>query len=175
MAFSNPPEFFKDRSKQLKWIMPPSTVSLWPYEKMYCEEAKTNGKYNPVKRRILANEYFEKFEANRSIIFYYSNYSNPFNEEDQRRYVIVGISKLKKIGEELFYQDCSPTTIKKYGGFVWQRNICSHYPDQGFRLPYHLYFDQPDIMNKILFVPDNPRNFKYATREISDDDALSLV
>ena len=35
--------------------------------------------------------------------------------------------------------------------------------------------DQPDILERILFIPENPRAFKYATRQISDDGALSLV
>jgi hypothetical protein len=31
------------------------------------------------------------------------------------------------------------------------------------------------VLDDILFVPDNARNFKYAARLIPDDDALSLV
>ncbi|MDD3653113.1 MAG: ATP-binding domain-containing protein [Desulfotomaculaceae bacterium] len=88
----------------------------------------------------------------------------------------MGVARLKEIGEELFYENCSLQTKEKYaGGFLWDRNITSYYPDQGFRLPYHLYLDRPEILEKFIFVPDNPRNFKYGTRLITDDDALDLV
>ena len=55
------------------------------------------------------------------------------------------------------------------------RDVTSHYPDQGLRIPYHRYLDDPDVLEKILLVPENTRNFKYATRHISDDGALSLI
>jgi exodeoxyribonuclease V alpha subunit len=180
VAYADPPKFFRDKTEQLKWSLPPATVCIWPYEEMYTEEMlniqKEQGKYNNDARRENAVEYFSKIEPGKSLIFYYANYSNPFNEEEQKRYVVVGISRIKNIGEELFYRNCSQKTIERYGGgFVWQRNVTSLYPEEGIRLPYHLYLDCPEIIDKFLFIPDNARNFKYGTREISDDDALDLV
>lgn len=177
-SFSPPPDFFKDDSGELQWKLPPATVCLWPYEEMYYGEGvhKSSGGYDNDVRLQRAKEYFAGFQENSSLIFYYANYSNPFSEEDQQRYVIVGVSRLKKIGDILFYPNCSTETKQKFGGgFVWQRNVTSHYPDQGFRIPYHLYLNQLDTLEKLLFVPDNPRNFKYTTRRVSDDDALNLV
>lgn len=177
VAFADPPEFFNDSTKQRQWELPPATVCVWPYEAMYDDNVrKESGGYDNDRRLEAARDYFAQLEENHSLIFYYANYSNPYSEEDQRRYVIVGVSRLREIGEELFYENCSPETKKKFGGgFVWSRNITSHYPDQGLRLPYHLYMDHPDMVEKFLFVPDNPRNFKYGTRLITDDDALDLV
>ena len=110
------------------------------------------------------------------MIFYYANYSNPFSEDDSKRYVIVGMSRVKSLGEILYYENCSETTKSKYGGgFVWQFPVTSHFPNQGFRLPYHRYLDQPDILGTFLCVPENPRNFKYATRQFSDDEGLVMV
>lgn len=60
-------------------------------------------------------------------------------------------------------------------GVVWQRPITSNYPEEGFRIPYEKYMDDPEILDRILLVPDNPRNFKYATRIVTNDDALSMV
>src|SRR5262245_38411123 len=34
---------------------------------------------------------------------------------------------------------------------------------------------QPEALDRILLIPENARNFKYATRRISDDDALIMV
>jgi hypothetical protein len=53
--------------------------------------------------------------------------------------------------------------------------ITSNYPDEGFVLPYHKYRDNREVPERILLVPENSRNFKYATRSISDDDSLVLV
>jgi exodeoxyribonuclease V alpha subunit len=83
---------------------------------------------------------------------------------------------VKKVGDIRFFDDCSPKDQEKYaGGFIWQCDVTSHYPDEGFRLPYHVYLERPEVLEQFAFHPDNPRLFKYATREISDDDALDLV
>ncbi len=170
-AYANPPTFFADQTRRREWDLPPATVCIWPYEEMY-----ENSQRKETEERIAgAQSFFRKIERDRSLVFYYTNYSNPFNIEDTRFYVVVGISRVKKVGDILYYENCSQRTIEKYGGFVWQCNLTSHYPDQGFRIPYHLYMDKPDVLDKILFIPNNPRNFKYAARIVSDDDALDLV
>ena len=175
-AFADPPTFFGDNTRQRQWNLPPATVCIWPYEEMYADDVKNGRSFDNDARREKARTYFGQVEPQRSLIIYYANYSNPFNQQDERRYVIVGISRVKAIGEELFYENCSRETKQKFGGgFVWQRNVTSHYPDQGLRLPYHLYQEQPEILEQILFTPDNPRNFKFGTRLISDDDTLSIV
>jgi len=170
-AFSDPPKFFRDETRQRRWDLPPATICTWPYEEMYDQGARKETK----ERLEGARNYFARIEKDRSLVFYYANYSNPFSQEDAKFYVVIGVSRVKKVGEPLFYENCSSRTIERYGGIVWQRNLTSHYPDQGFRIPYHLYMDQPEVLDKILFIPSNPRNFKFASRIISDDDALDLV
>jgi len=179
-AFSQPPDWFRDDSMERYWDLPPSTVCIWPYEEMYTDDVKNPKgnpqKYNYEKRLERAKQYFQELTPDKSLIFYYANYSNPFSENEANKYVLVGISRLKSLGDFLYYEGMSEENKKKYaGGFVWQRSVTSHYPEQGFRLPYHLYLDKPDILKRFLFVPDNERNFKYATRHISDDDALDIV
>lgn len=179
-AYSDPPEFFNDESKVKFWDLPASTIGVWPYEEMYSDEVKNpNGKgtiYDNHKRLELAKKFFSELSPDKSLIFYYSNYSNPFSENDEKKYVVVGVARLKSISDYLYYDDVSEENKQKYGGgFVWQMPISSHYPDQGFKLPYDLYLDNPEIIKKILFVPENDRNFKYGTRQISDDDALDLI
>lgn len=179
-AFSPPPDWFNDGSTVRYWDMLPATVCVWPYEEMYLDEVKnpegSKQTYNYEKRLGRAKAFFSELTKDKSLIFYYSNYSNPFSEGEANRYAIVGISRLKSIGDVLFYEGMSEENKKKYaGGFVWQMPITSHYPDQGFRLPYDVYTGNQDVLEKILLVPENERNFKYATRQISDDDALDLV
>lgn len=181
MSFDPPPTWFSDGTKVKKWPLPPYSICTWPYEEMYRDEVKnfpkTKGttKYNAQYRREAANSYFEQITAEKSLIFYYTNYSNPFSENDEHKYVVVGISRIKSVGAENLWDNQSEKMEKRYGPYVWARNITSEYPDQGLRIPYQKYLDRPDVLERILFVPENPRNFKYATRHISDDGALGLI
>lgn len=178
-AYAPPPSWFRDGTQVKTWQMPPCTVATWPYEEMYRDEVlnpqDTTPKYNPIKRREGANEFFAQITPDRSLVFYYANYSNPFSENDQHFYVVVGAGRVKAVGEELTWIGQSPEMEERYSPSVWARDITSHYPDQGLRLPYQAYMDDPDVLDRILFVPENSRNFKYATRHISDDGALSLI
>ncbi len=179
-AFSPPPEFFRDNSEVKVWDLPPSTVCLWPYEGMYTDDVKfpegSTQIYDYKKRLENAQKYFAQLTPNKSLIFYYANYSNPFSEGEDKKYVIVGISRLKSLGDVLYYDGTSDENKRKYaGGFIWQLNVTSHYPDEGFRIPYHLYLEKPEVIDSILFTPENPLLFKYATREISDDNAIELI
>ncbi len=175
-AEADPPDFFNDNTEKRQWILPPATVSIWPYEAMYTGDVIKGRTFDYDRRLERAREYFNAIEPNRSLIFYYSNYSNPFSEDEAKRYVLIGVSRIKSLGEELFYEGCSQKVRERYGGgFVWQRSITSHYPDQGFRIPYHHYKDNPEVLEQIALFPDNPRLCKYATRHMSDDDALGLL
>ena len=176
-AHAEPPDCFGKGSRRRSWTLPASTVCLWPYDEMYNAEGVRKGDGFDYDRRLeRAREFWSRIEPDRSLIVYYANHSNPFSEEDARRYVIVGMSRVKAVGEIMFYEGCSESVRQRYGGgFVWQLPVTSHYPDQGFRLPYHLYLDQPDLLARFLCVPENARNFKYASRQFSDDEALVLV
>jgi exodeoxyribonuclease V alpha subunit len=174
-AASDPPDFFRSGERRL-WELPPATSCVWPYEAMYADEVSDGrGYYDATKRRRQARAYFEALSQGKSLIFYYANYSNPFSEEDARRYAIVGVSRLKQVGEELFYDGVSDEAKHRHGGFVWARNVTNNYPDEGFRLPYHRFREDPEALERFLVVPANPRNFKYGSRHVSDDDALTLV
>ena len=178
-AYVPPPSWFRDGTQIKTWKLPSYTIATWPYEEMYKDEVLNpegaSPKYNSVKRREAANEYFDQIAPDCSLVFYYANYSNPFSEKDQHFYVVVGASRVKTVGGELTWIGQSTDMEQRYGPNVWVRNITSHYPDQGLRLPYHAYMNHPDVLERILFVPENPRNFKYATRHISDDGALGLI
>ena len=96
--------------------------------------------------------------------------------EDAKKYVVVGISRIKRLGDVIYYEGTDEATKQQFGGaYVWQKNVETFYPDEGFRIPYHRYMDQPDVLEKITLIPENSRCFKYGSRHISDDDALSLV
>ncbi len=176
-AESAPPVWFGSGAQTRRWTLPPATVCVWPYEEMYADEVSTpQGSFDYKKRLDRALEFFSRIQPDKSLIFYYANYSNPFSEDQAPRYVLVGMSRVKSVGEQLFYENCSEDIIRRYaGGYVWQRAITSWYPDQGLRIPYHLYRDKPEILKRLALYPESPRLCTYATRQFNDDDALSFV
>ena len=176
-AYARPPEFFKDETLTRMWELPPASVCVWPYELMYGEDIRQEGGgYDNDERRERANDFFDALTKDESLIFYYANYSNPLSEDEAQRYVLVGLSRIKAVGDELMYAGCSDRIRQRYGGgFVWDRTITSHYPEQGLRIPYHLYLERPELLERFALSPENPRTCKYGSRHLSDDDALGLV
>lgn len=170
-----PPDFFRDRTRTKTWEIPPASVCTWPYEEMYIDEVREGQFYSAEKRKQRMKDYFSKIQQDKSLIFYYANYSNPFSEQESNKYVLVGISRVSKIGEEITWDGQGEESLKKYGEYVWARVIQSHYPAQGVVIPYHKYLNDEATVSKIVFIPENPRSFKYGTRHISDDDALDLI
>jgi hypothetical protein len=177
-GYADAPDWYP-ANERVTWGLAPSTVCIWPFEQMYRAEVENRSAgqtYDHDQRLAYAQKYFAQIEKNRSLVFYYSNYSNPFSEDDSRRYVIVGVSRVKSVGKIRNYTDMTPENRKKYGGgFVWGVDLTSHYPNEGLRLPYHKYLDRPDEVERFIVVPPNPRHFKYATRQFSDDDALEII
>ena len=174
-AADEPPDFFPTGTRT-SWHLPPATVCVWPYEAMYDEATKVDGYVNNEKRLELAKAFFAEIIPHESLVFHYANFSNPLSTEDSKRYVVVGLSRVKALGNIEYYEGTDDATKKQYaGGFVWQRNVETHYPDQGLRIPYHLYLNEPEVLEKIALIPENARCFKYGARHLSDDEALSLV
>jgi hypothetical protein len=154
---ADPPDFFKDDTETKEWDIPPFTACIWPYEAMYNHDdlKDEHGRYDYGKRFAYAKDYFGQLKAGNSLIFYYANYSNPFSDGEAQRYVLVGVARLKEIGDFVYYDGCSEHTLNRYKGFVWQRNITSCYPEQGLRLPYHRYRNQPNILDQFVVFPEN--------------------
>lgn len=175
-GFSNPPDFFYGGADREEWDIPPSTVCVWPYEAMYGDEVFTDGRLDNDKRRRGADEFFAELEEDESLIFYYANHSNPFTDENDPKYVIVGVSRVKQIGKPLFYPNATDDIKRRFAqGMVWARNVTSHYPDEGFRIPYHAYRDQPEILDKILVTPESPATCKYGARHLTDDTTIGML
>ena len=181
-AKADPPDFFYDGAESIEFDLPPSTACIWPYESMYglygddvmSEDSKQI--YNSEKRLKNAKQFFEELSPDKTLIFYYANKSNPISDDDNKVYVLVGISRLKSTGDILYYKNVSEKIRKKYAnGFVWQMPVTSHYPDKGFIIPIEKYSDNDKFLTKITYIPEHSNNFKYAAKHITDDDALIYV
>jgi hypothetical protein len=145
---------------------------------MYAEEVKVECFLDNDRRRALTLEFFEpiKQDCGSNLIFYYSNYSNPLSEDDAPRYVFVGVSRITHVGDEILYENVSPQVAERYaGGMVWARNITAAYPQEGLRLPYHNYLNDPERLADIAVFPENPVLCKYGSKHLSDDQAIGLL
>lgn len=177
-AGANPPDFFFGKAKRHEWDLEPATVSVWPYEAMYADEVKAEGYLDNDRRRELTHNFFEPIQADcgKNLIFYYANYSNPLSEEESQKYVLIGVSRVVKVGPELLYEDVEPEIAQKYaGGMIWARDISAAYPEEGVRLPYHNYSDDPERLSEIAIFPENPNLCKYGSKHLSDDDSIGLL
>lgn len=172
-----PPGFWpQNYALSTKLELSPYTASTWCYEQMYSDDVIVNGKIDYQKRRENAEKYFAQFTPEKSLIFYYAGYSNPFSENEENNYVVVGVSRLKKISSLLFYDDASAEAKAKYAGaFIWQMPITSNYPEEGFCIPFQKYMDDEDKLNKIVVKPLNRSPFKFGSREVSNDDAIEII
>lgn len=179
-AHAFPPDWMGNGAKAIDMVIPPYTACAWCYERMFSDDVKLSGNTNRVydndKRFDSAVQYFSQFEPGKSLIFYYAGYSNPFSEEEQNHYAVVGVSRIKSIGDFYYYDDVSDEINKNYArGIIWQKPITSSYPEEGLRIPYEKYMNDEEIINKLVFIPENSSNFKYGSREVTDDDAIELI
>jgi hypothetical protein len=179
-SHETPPTFFNGEADAVDIDVLPSTAFIWPYEEMYRDEVKaaedSPRMYDYDKRLEYSNTFFDTLDRDQSLVFYYANKSNPFSTDDDKKYVLVGVSRIKEIGKTLYYENSSDSIKEKYAnGFIWQRGVTSHYPEQGFKLPLQKYVDDSKVLEQILIIPEQSSNFKYAARHITDDDALDHV
>ena len=177
-AASDPPDFFHDGADRKEWLLPPASVCVWPYEAMYAEGVRTTGHFDNDIRRNNTLDFFALIERDcgKNLIFYYANYSNPLSEEEEPRYVIIGVSRIAKVGEELFYENVAPTVAERYaGGLIWGRQITSHYPNEGVRLPYHQYLEDPERLAELALFPERESLCKYGSKHVEDDEAIGIL
>ena len=86
-ASAAPPSFFNDSTATKEWLLEPATVCVWPYEVMYSDDVKKGGNSYDYKKRLQnAKDYFGQITPSKSLIFYYANYSNPLNENEEKKY-----------------------------------------------------------------------------------------
>lgn len=177
----DPPDWWgKGNADPVILTLPPATACTWCYEAMYKKdvspEAGSTKTYNYDKRFNNAKEYFAQFDEGKSLVFYYAGYSNPFSEGEDENYVIIGVSRLKKMGSFHFYENTTEDIKRDYcGGFVWQMPISSMYPEEGFRIPYWKYLHDEELAERLAIKPINRTPFKYGSREVTNDDAIEVI
>lgn len=107
--------------------LPPYTACTWCYEQMYNEAAEYKGSLNYkndcAQRKRAAEDYFSQFESGKSLIFYYAGYSNPFSENEENNYVVVGISRVKQIESTCYYNNVSEEVQERYAAVLSGKDL----------------------------------------------------
>lgn len=176
-----PPDWWeKDAADPVVLTLPPATACTWCYEAMYKKdvspEVGSTRTYDYNKRFNNAKEYFAQFDEGKSLVFYYAGYSNPFSEGEEENYVIVGVSRIKKIDSFYFYENTTEDIKQRYGGgFAWQKPISSMYPEEGLCIPYWKYLHDDELAERLAIKPINRTPFKYGSREVTNDDAIEVI
>jgi len=131
-----------------------------------------------VNQKALLNCFFEHFEEETSLVFFYAK-QVPFVEESGR--VLAGVGRINKIIPSEAYEGSN----SRFGAAYWEHMI-QHSIRQdgksGFLLPYHAaktyQADHPefDIAELAVIVPNDKRfEFSYAAEHVSNDSAIRVL
>lgn len=160
-------------------IIPEFSAGTWPMDQMY--DTRTRKLISDfAEREEKVKDYFSQFTEGESLVFFYLNYDNPLNSE-QKRYILVGISQLKKFGPYLTFDGFTEKQRAYAGDRVWSRTFRHGYDTgEGVRIPYQEYIEagkKPSEIEPILvdIRGELERRFKYVSRQLSDDDACELI
>jgi ATP-dependent exoDNAse (exonuclease V) alpha subunit len=188
---------YESRSK-FHLRIPPFSVSVIPFRwtigKLVKEitdnwEVKTKTKTLGFKRAprelylgtkiYLVNNFWNRIEAGKSLIFYYLKDGAPFCENMEK--ILVGIGVVK---EHYRLSQCIVKTDERmrsmsplyYLGHV----VTQDFPNQGFRIPYHEWLRQGRDLkdfNDITFTTaaHHKNSFSYEAGYLSDDQAITVV
>lgn len=117
-----------------------------------------------------------------SLVFFYAK-QVPLVEDTGRR-VLIGVGRVRRIGDPLEYSYDGPTD-GKLRSLIWERMIThSIRPDfaDGFLLPYHEALEKSDDgrafdpVEIVAFAPDDRfTEFSYATEHVGNDAAINSL
>jgi exodeoxyribonuclease V alpha subunit len=126
----------------------------------------------PDRQRNLLEHFWNKIEAQQSLVFYYCNHGNPLDESMAR--VIVGVGRVAEKGEQKYFGS-KPGDSEQYP--VWSRQITQDYPKQGVRIPYQEYLRAGYSTDSIICqVPQSAVwRFSYVEEHVTDDVAVAII
>jgi exodeoxyribonuclease V alpha subunit len=168
-----PKSFIKNTSPKTISI-PANTSGTWPFEGMWDDYGE---RFEQDEREENADTFFEELSqaGQAGLIFYYCNYDNPVSGDD-KKYLLAGIARLKKVHPFTHWDDIPKAQKDKYGSYVWSRMV-ENDPGHRIRLPYQEYLKLgKDVRSIAVFAEgDLSRSFKYVAHHVSDDDAITLI
>jgi ATP-dependent exoDNAse (exonuclease V) alpha subunit len=140
---------------------------------------KTSWVQEKVNQLIMLDTFLSAIQPEKSLVFFYAK-RTPLVDDPRR--VIIGIGRVKHVGDPVEYKYSEAGALKS---ILWERNIQhsirSDFKD-GFILPYHAlieYFDMhpdEDPLKYIAFVPDDQfQAFSYGSEHVTNDGAIGAI
>lgn len=187
MSFRNP--IYSATPIPFRWMSKKSAWEIADFYSLDVNEDKepkypywlrnTNWIQGHENQKTLLSRFFGMLEPDKSLCFFYAKLT-PLTEDERR--VIIGVGRVKHIGELIEYNYSSQEQIRAY---VWDRVIQhSIRPDfsDGFLLPYHQILELAEsnstinIEEYVAFAPeDRPVEFSYASEHVTHDAAIASL
>jgi exodeoxyribonuclease V alpha subunit len=189
-------EKFSANVPPLREILKSYSVFTWCF-KISFERERTDQLYpHPEELEERVNEYLSELEKEKSIVFFYSNYSNPVTG-DKYQYLLLGAGLLKEVDKpkkyeipaNLLKEVRAKPRMKNFPELVWQFQI-SLDPESIIILPYQKYIEWIQEENGIdinekwkrleeVAIPIEEENliphFKYVSMHIPHDKCIYLL
>jgi exodeoxyribonuclease V alpha subunit len=188
-------EKFKTKVPPLRDVLKDHSVFTWCF-KLSFEKEDSNQRYphpEELKRRI--DEYLGELVPGKTIVFFYSNFSNPITG-DEYKYLLIGAGLLRgiekpkhyDIPEDLLREIRSKPKMKNFPTMAWQFQLMLD-PDTIIILPYQKYLEwfQENSIDvhtkwrklKEIAIPIEEENliphFKYVSMHIPHDKCIYLL
>jgi exodeoxyribonuclease V alpha subunit len=188
-------EKFKNNVPPLKDVLKDHSVFTWCFKLSFFERREESNQLYPhpeeLKRRV--DKYLEELVPGKSIVFFYSNFSNPITG-DKYNYLLIGAGLLKdvdkpkhyNIPEDLLRDIRSRPKMKNFPELAWQFQLTLD-PDTIVILPYQKYLEwiEEDPTNvkwkklEEIAIPIEEENliphFKYVSMHIPHDKCIYLL
>ena len=129
----------------LKYDLDRFSVFSWNFKLGYAPKGSYQRYVPPEELKIRASDYLGEIESERSIAFFYANYSNPITADDYK-YLLLGAALVKetrepqeyKIPRELVERVQSQRHMANFPKTAWQFQMLLE-PDTVFVFPYNEY------------------------------------
>lgn len=170
----------------------------WPFAVSFNrskKQMKGEGAYPPNLDNVRIPLFREKIIKKSSIAFFYSNFSNPFTEED-RQYLVIGAAIIIDKGDLLEFGPMEAIELKRTKQYPKNKNFpvvnwaLQFKFDDSLKvtMPYHEYLEKANsiedslqrqvLLDKIkvaIVEPDLIHCFKYVAMDIDDCEAIYVL
>lgn len=187
---------FSAKVPPLKDVLRSYSVFTWCFKISFEREREDQLYPHPEELQERVNNYINELQKGKSIVFFYSNYSNPITG-DKYQYLLLGAGLLKEVDKpkkyeipvDLLNEVRAKQKMENFPELVWQFQI-SLDPDSIVILPYQEYLDwieKNDGANvnekwkklEEVAIPINEENliphFKYVSMHIPHDKCIYLL
>lgn len=186
---------FHGINQTIKETVKPYSIFTWPFKLSFVHSKKNKDLYGnyPPDLETRVENFLNKFESKKSIIFFYSNYDNPVSGDDMQ-YLLLGCSVIADkpvpshfpfTEEELASWRAKNDNMKYFPSINWALQFSHLFEEHGVLLPYKDYLkyveenpDDEEKLNDMKVTIDEPAiisSFKYVAMDIDDDKCLYLL